>query len=218
MKAIIYVVVALLLGGPVFLSNTMAADVSVFGPHLAERGKGKSVSETHSFVVFNPVDKFKLKIKNGDNDGKNRVSSLSLLINGIKAASQDELNQKVDMVEKSISLQEQNQLTVKINGFPGSFVEISILGDDNGTGIDPTAILTVEPDAIEVGQSAMLRWQTSNADSTSLEPGFGVVVPDGSQLVSPNQSTTYTLKASRGGQEATSTVTLTVTTSHCRQV
>ena len=66
------------------------------------------------------------------------------------------------------------------------------------------------PASITAGQSAVLNWQTQNADSVTLI-GTGSVALNGSSAVSPTQTTTYTLTASRGDAHVSATVTVTVT-------
>jgi peptidoglycan-associated lipoprotein len=68
----------------------------------------------------------------------------------------------------------------------------------------------VNPNSIQAGQSASLTWQTSNATDVSVD-GIGAVQPNGSQSVSPSESTTYhlTAKGSGGTQEATARLTVT---------
>ena len=75
---------------------------------------------------------------------------------------------------------------------------------------EPTASISVNPNAIQAGQSASLTWQTSNATDVSID-GIGAVQPNGSQSVSPTDSTTYhlTAKGSGGTQEATARLTVT---------
>ena len=73
----------------------------------------------------------------------------------------------------------------------------------------PTATLTANPEAIDRGQSATLTWQTSNATDVSIE-GIGAVQPNGSQQVTPADSTTYTLTAKRAGGTQTATARVTV--------
>lgn len=74
----------------------------------------------------------------------------------------------------------------------------------------PTASLSANPSSIEPGQSSTLSWQTSNATDVSID-GIGAVQPNGSQSVSPTDSTTYhlTAKGTGGSQEATARVTVT---------
>jgi peptidoglycan-associated lipoprotein len=74
----------------------------------------------------------------------------------------------------------------------------------------PTASISVDPSSIQAGQSASLTWQTSNATDVSID-GIGAVQPNGSQSVSPTESTTYhlTAKGAGGTQEATARLTVT---------
>ena len=73
----------------------------------------------------------------------------------------------------------------------------------------PTASLTANPNSIQQGESTTLTWQTTNATDVTLE-GIGAVQPNGSQQVTPTQSTTYrlTAKGPGGTQEATARVTV----------
>ncbi len=73
----------------------------------------------------------------------------------------------------------------------------------------PTATLTANPESIDKGQSATLSWQTSNATDISIE-GIGAVQPNGSQQVTPTESTTYTLTAKGAGGTQTATARVTV--------
>lgn len=74
----------------------------------------------------------------------------------------------------------------------------------------PTASISVSPDTIQPGQSATLSWQTTNATDVSID-GIGAVQGNGTQSVSPSQSTTYhlTAKGAGGTQEATARLTVT---------
>ncbi len=73
----------------------------------------------------------------------------------------------------------------------------------------PTASLTANPNTVEKGQSTTLTWQTTNATDVSLEGG--AVQANGSQQMTPAESTTYhlTAKGPGGTQEATARVTVT---------
>ncbi len=73
----------------------------------------------------------------------------------------------------------------------------------------PSASLTANPETVDKGQSVTLTWQTSNATDVSIE-GLGAVQTNGSQQVTPTDSTTYTLTARGAGgtQQATARVTV----------
>ena len=74
----------------------------------------------------------------------------------------------------------------------------------------PTASISVNPNSIQAGQSASLTWQTTNATDVSID-GIGAVQANGSQSVSPTDSTTYhlTAKGAGGTQEASARITVT---------
>jgi peptidoglycan-associated lipoprotein len=74
----------------------------------------------------------------------------------------------------------------------------------------PTASISVNPAAIQQGQSASLTWETTNATDVSIE-GIGVVQSGGSQTVSPAESTNYHLiaKGAGGTQDAGTRLTVT---------
>ena len=74
----------------------------------------------------------------------------------------------------------------------------------------PTATLTVEPSSITPGQSATLRWTTTNANDVSLNTGIGTVAASGNRTVNPANTSTYTLTANGplGSTSATATVTV----------
>jgi peptidoglycan-associated lipoprotein len=74
----------------------------------------------------------------------------------------------------------------------------------------PTASISVNPSSIQQGQSASLVWQTTNATDVSIE-GLGAVQPTGSQVVSPSDSTNYTLTAKGAGGTQSASTRLTVT-------
>ena len=92
---------------------------------------------------------------------------------------------------------------------------------EGGVGIDggghappPTVTLSVSPNSIDRGQSTMLRWSSTNAESAEITPGIGDVATSGTRRVSPTRTTTYRITV-RGadGQTATESVTVTVAVS-----
>ncbi len=74
----------------------------------------------------------------------------------------------------------------------------------------PTASLTASPDTVDKGASTTLTWQTTNATDVSIDSGVGAVQPNGSQQVTPTDSTTYTLTAKGAGGTQTATARVTV--------
>jgi peptidoglycan-associated lipoprotein len=73
----------------------------------------------------------------------------------------------------------------------------------------PTASLTANPNTVDKGQSTTLTWQTTNATDVSIT-GIGAVSANGSQSVTPSDSTTYSLTAKGDGGSQTATARVTV--------
>jgi trimeric autotransporter adhesin len=74
----------------------------------------------------------------------------------------------------------------------------------------PTLSFTASPASIPRGSSSTLTWATSNADSCSA-PWTSITLANGSEVVSPVGTTTYTLTCTGGGGTVSRTVTVTVT-------
>lgn len=67
-----------------------------------------------------------------------------------------------------------------------------------------------EPSTIERGQSATLRWSTSNAAEASIDKGIGAVSTSGRRTVYPTDTTTYTLSVKGPGGTDSQTATVNV--------
>jgi hypothetical protein len=77
----------------------------------------------------------------------------------------------------------------------------------------PLAMFAVVPSTIEQGQSAVLAWQTLNANGVSIDNGIGQVSASGQKTVTPNSSATFTyvLTAKGAGGTQQQSVSLIVT-------
>jgi peptidoglycan-associated lipoprotein len=73
----------------------------------------------------------------------------------------------------------------------------------------PTASLTADPLAIDLGQSVVLNWRTTDAASVSID-GIGKVNNNGTQTVSPSTSTNFHLVATGDGGSVEANVRVTV--------
>jgi RHS repeat-associated protein len=70
--------------------------------------------------------------------------------------------------------------------------------------------ITANPASIKQGDSSTLTWSAAYADTCIIEPDIGNVDPNGSVLVSPPQSTVYTLTATGPGGTNSASVTVVV--------
>ena len=73
----------------------------------------------------------------------------------------------------------------------------------------PTATISADPVAIDLGQSVVLNWPTTNATSVSID-GIGDVAVNGTQTVSPANSTNFHLIAKGDGGTTEANVRVTV--------
>jgi len=67
-----------------------------------------------------------------------------------------------------------------------------------------------DPTTLQGGQSTTLQWRITNADSATLSPGPGAVAQSGSLVVTPANTTTYTLTAKNAISQAVGNVTVVV--------
>lgn len=74
----------------------------------------------------------------------------------------------------------------------------------------PTATFSASPTTTSPGQTVVLTWNTTDADSISIDQGIGAVNASGTTTVSPTTTTTYTLTASNSGGSTIRPVTVTV--------
>jgi peptidoglycan-associated lipoprotein len=73
----------------------------------------------------------------------------------------------------------------------------------------PTATITADPLAIDLGQSVVLNWRSQNATSVAID-GIGEVNINGTQTVSPSNSTNFHLTAKGDGGSVEANVRVTV--------
>ncbi|MDE1175388.1 MAG: OmpA family protein [Edaphobacter sp.] len=73
----------------------------------------------------------------------------------------------------------------------------------------PTATLSADPVAIDLGQSVVLNWRTQNATVVTID-GIGEVPSNGTQTVSPSSSTNFHLTAKGDGGTTEANVRVTV--------
>lgn len=74
----------------------------------------------------------------------------------------------------------------------------------------PTIDLSANPTTVDRGGTTTLNWSSSNATSVVIDNGVGNVSQQGSIVISPRDSVTYTAVARGGGQEARDSARVTV--------
>ncbi|MDH3760002.1 MAG: Ig-like domain-containing protein [Gammaproteobacteria bacterium] len=120
-----------------------AAGFDAFGPRVYLRNSGQPVSEVDTFTSIAPGS-FTLHIYNGglEDDEFDLVSSSVIYLNGVQVLSPNELNQNVDYIQKTVTLQAVNEISVEVRGKPGGALVLNIEGDDS---TPPTISAEVTP-------------------------------------------------------------------------
>ncbi|MDQ2834397.1 MAG: OmpA family protein [Acidobacteriota bacterium] len=90
-----------------------------------------------------------------------------------------------------------------------SGINPNALGPTPETSPAPTASITADPTAIDLGQSVVLNWRTENATSVTID-GIGTVNSSGTQTVTPANSTSFHLTAKGDGGSTEANVRVTV--------
>ena len=85
---------------------------------------------------------------------------------------------------------------------------------DTSTGahLAPELDLRIEPPSIRPGQSALLTWESRNAQSVTIEPAIGAVDLSGRIKFFPDQTSTYSVRADGPGGTVSKSVTVRVAT------
>jgi hypothetical protein len=116
--------------------------VSLLGPKTLTRTEGKPDRFALPFSLPSGVEvPFTLKVTNGTPAGQNRISSASVVLNGVEVIKEGAFNPQVAVVERTVSLSATNHLVVELRSAPGSFVSVEVIG----TRIEPILKKTIGP-------------------------------------------------------------------------
>ncbi|MBW2078208.1 MAG: FG-GAP repeat protein [Deltaproteobacteria bacterium] len=189
-------------------SQGYAAELTVFGPKTYVRTTGAPNIYTDPFSAI--PGQGNLIVKNGQIDGYNRVTyaidSAKILLNGEQIFGPSDFNEHVYSLEAPITLAGDNALRVELRSDPNSYLTIEVTQEVPS----PTVTISAAPGTITVGESSILTWSSTNADTCTIEPDIGPVDPSGSTTVSPTETTIYTITATGPGGTATASASITV--------
>ncbi len=108
---------------------------------------------------------------------------------------------------KSVSPQASTAYTLTALGPGGSVTRTATV---TVTAPPPLASLSVSPAEIGAGETVVLTWSSTYAQSATIEPGIGPVAVSGTVSTTPSATTTYTLTAVGAGGSATASATVSV--------
>ncbi len=97
----------------------------VFGPETFTRNAGQPQVVTRNFSVQDPNQPYTLIIRSGQN-GEDRVSSAMISLNGAAVVVPSDFNKQTGLILKPVRLKQENTLSIKISGQPGTFLTVTV--------------------------------------------------------------------------------------------
>jgi len=146
MKKSFLITSILLLG--LFICNSYAVEVTLLGPEKYLRTKGKPNVYTGTFPGRTGVGI--IKVMNGDANGKNRISSAVILINGTEILGSNDFNQFVYNLEVPVNLEENNTISVELRSKPGCYIWVQVNQEIEAEG---AGVIGPEGGTIEINDS-----------------------------------------------------------------
>ncbi|HEX6396350.1 MAG TPA: hypothetical protein VFZ95_02915, partial [Steroidobacteraceae bacterium] len=111
------------------LAFAQAPDQPVFGPKAYVRTAGAPDTYTDSFTVPPSAGApFQLRIVNGAANGENRISSGWVKVNGVQVVGPADFGQNVALIERALTLSNNNTVEVRLASKPGGYITLSVLG------------------------------------------------------------------------------------------
>ncbi len=192
------------------VGTSSAGEVTLFGPQQYVRTKAtRSLWAANSRFFSASPKEGRLVIRNGDENGKHRITSASILLNGKQVLGPRDLDQKVFELETSVDLAQDNHIEVHLKSKHSSYLTVEVKQEAE----PPTATIHADSEMIKIGQSATLRWSTTNANSCVINPDVGEVDVNSGQdgiVVWLTETTPYTITATGLGGTAMAEVTIAV--------
>ena len=178
---------------------------TVFGPKDCKITWWHIHTSSHSFNLDTSGDGRIIITKNTPNK---IIRAGFIILNWRFIGLKDFLSRGDTVFKKDISLKSENNLAVFLIGTPGASITIEIR--KKSTSPPPEVTFSADPSSIELGESSTLSWTTTNADTATIDQEVGSVGLNGSYVVSPQETTTYTLTATGLGGTATKNTTVNV--------
>jgi sugar lactone lactonase YvrE len=158
----------------------------VFGPKRYQREPGTPEVVTDAFTLpAGAGAPYTLHLVNGNADGTDRVSSASVMLNGVEVVSSNEMTQSVGSITRAVTLQASNTVQVRMEAKPRRHMTLRITATDTVRPVltisAPVAGLLTRDSAVAVSGSVQDRTAVQvsvNGLPASMSSGsFQVTVP-----------------------------------------
>ena len=119
--------------------EVVQAQTVLFGPKTYTRTAGPPNQFTDTFAVpAGTTQPYTLHLVNGNANGTNRVSSATITLNGAEIAGPSDFGQNVAVIDRTVTLQPNNTLEIRLTSAPGSFITVSVLDTSLGPNRPPS--------------------------------------------------------------------------------
>lgn len=191
----------------IWSSSAAAETTGIFGPTQYTRQAGPPQTFMAMFDQCGTAA-CRLIITNGNAEGKNRISSASILLNGEEIVSPRDFNKQVSEIIRPVAPGEHNDLVIRLASGPGGFLTVEVRCAESpvelfiqGNGVDlldSNTLLSAlrignfgmaDAENVEVG-SLMLTDGTL-VSPASLPYGLGTIPTDGAATLNANFSGTF---------------------------
>ncbi len=143
--------------------------LTVFGPRRFARTTGSPNQYVEQFALpAGATSPYTLHIQNGEPGGSNRISSATVKLNGIDVLRPNDLDQNVAGLDRTVTLAANNQLDVRLESEPGSYLIIDISGAVPARDTTPPTIAISSP----ANNSTTTATQTT-VSGTAMDAGQG---------------------------------------------
>lgn len=150
-----------------YISTISSDETIIFGKKVYIRSKENHVAEVSAFSALEPGSGYTLKIINNGKK-RSRVTSAVVLLNGVSVFTQDDFNKKTKYLEAAVVLSGENQISVELQGKPGSSFTLLITGQSNGSGEDENLPPSITSTAItSVSEDSSYQYNVNAVDPNS---------------------------------------------------
>jgi len=195
----------LLLAICMLASHAHAGDRIVFGPEEFTIGKWHFHASIHRFKADDSGSGLLTLTKNMPDTP---IRGGFILFNRTFIRLSSFLRGNEVAFQNQISLRKKNNLVIFFRGTPEASLSLAVR--EKGVLPPPQVVFSAEPQEIQQGDSSTLAWTTADADSVVIDQGIGSVSQSGSQNVSPQETTVYTLAATGTGGTTAESAAVTV--------
>ena len=137
------------------------------------RDTGKPQNIVKSFSVQNLNGDFTISVQHGE--GKwGKISSAVVKLNGVCVVGPNDFNKQVDLITKSIDLQEQNEIAVEVRSEHGTAIVVTIVGSQGGVVLGTVKGIAIADGLAVSNANVVLQFPASGAVYDGITDDYGL--------------------------------------------